>query len=142
MVAPSPVLATALGEAAVIDPPETEAAAAAAAAAAAFAAFMLSNICRFWICFCGVESVCSCSMATLTAFSALSFDVVVVIEAETTGCWLIPADVVVTEVDETGVAVTEFAIIASGVAERDVMATIGFWALCWCTDVGIVETRI
>lgn len=80
-------------------------------------------------------------MATLAAFSALSFDVVVM-EAETTGGWLIPAAVVVTEVDETGVAETELAIIPRGVAERDVIATIGFCALCCCTDVGIVDTRI
>lgn len=54
-----PALAATLGDPAFMDPPETDAAAAAAAAAAAFAAFILSSICRFWICFCGVDSVCS-----------------------------------------------------------------------------------
>lgn len=58
VVEPAPALATALGDPAiVIEPPD--AAAAAAAAAAALAAFILSSICRFWICFCGVDSVCN-----------------------------------------------------------------------------------
>lgn len=59
VVPPAPALAAiaALGDPIVIEP--TEAAAAAAAAAAAFAAFILSSICRFWICFCGVDNVCS-----------------------------------------------------------------------------------
>lgn len=68
-------------------------------------------------------------MATLAAFrSALSFDVVVM-DAETTGgVALFPAGLVVSEVDETGVEVTELAIMPA--AERDVMATIGFGAVC------------
>lgn len=68
-------------------------------------------------------------MATLAAAfrSALSF-VVVVMEAETSGVWERLAEVVFTEVDDTGVAVIELPIIAAdnGAADSDVMATIGF----------------
>lgn len=120
---------------------------AAAAAAAAFAAFILSSICWCWICFWGVERCWSWSIATLAAFmSALSLEVVVVMEAETTGVWLMEV-VVAAEVaeEEMGVEVLIIMAVAAerGAAEREVIATIGFWALtCCCIEVGMVDTRI
>lgn len=78
--------------------------------------------------------------------SAFSFAeaVVVVMEADTTGVWLMPVEVVVVTVeglDEIGVEA--LIIMERGAEESEVIATMGFWAVaCCCTEVGIVETRI
>lgn len=76
-------------------------------------------------------------MATLAAFmSALSLEVVVVMEAETTGAWLmevvVAAEVPTEAEEETGVEALIIMAAESGAADREVIATMGFWALACC----------